>query len=608
MESLPGREVEMKPRFFALSLLTLTVATMAGCSADQSTAPNPNGSRDPERVTASVTGGGSGSGRVTSSPAGIDCSISGGVASGACSSSFDQNSAVTYTATPAAASSFQGWSGACAGTSGCTLTMGTSLGIGANFTTAAPPSNTCTLAMALGTLAPGQTISGALSASDCTLKDGSYADVYKLVVSSSQTVQITMTSSAFDPFLVLYGSDGSVIATDDNSGGGTTARISRAVVAGTYYVGANGPVGATGAYQIALAGVNTDPIVDVVLVSPASVALLVGNTWQFGAVARDGAGNNITGRVFAWTSSDPAIASVSSTGLVTARASGQVIITATTGGKSGQGLVAITNMPPPPPTTASVSVIPSTTGLEVGRSLQFTAQARDANGNVISGKVFSWTSSNSSYATVSANGVVTGIAAGTAIITASVDGRSGSSSVTVTASPASGATLVITNQLIYPINISVNGAVVGSVPAQSTRQTTSTATNIVLSWELVRPTVGGRPVGDPMAGTFNSVPGSTGTINYTVDNLVGSQWYFAPVITNSGGQNWLMGVNMGLTSENRCNCVVNAGTSNVAFGYYRLYSNSNVRAYLQSNGYTGQYFVWTNFTVDRGSGLVSLRY
>jgi hypothetical protein len=253
-----------------------------------------------------------------------------------------------------------------------------------------------------------------------------------------------------------------------------------------------------------------------------------------------------------------------------------------------------------------VSLTPSTTGLEVGRSLQITAQARDANGNVISGKVFTWTSSNSSYATVNANGVVTGIAAGTAIITASVDGRSGTSSVTVTASPASGATLVITNQLIYAINISVNGTVVGSVPAQSTRQTTSTAANIVLSWELVRPTVGGRAIGDPMAGTFNSVPGS-GTINYTVDNLVGSQWYFAPVITNSGSQNWLMGVNMGLTSENRCSCVANAGSSNVGIGYYKFFSNSNVRAYLQSNGYAGEYFYWTNLTVSRGSGVVSLR-
>lgn len=597
----------MKSQFFARSLLAITLATLAGCSADQVTEPNQNANREPERVTASVTVAGSGSGRVTSAPAGIDCMFSSGVASGACSASFEQNSAVTYTATPGAASSFQGWSGACAGTSACTLTMGTSLSVGASFATAAPPANTCTLAMAIGTLAPGQTIAGALSTSDCKLNDGSYADVYKLVVPGNQTVQITLASTAFDPFLVLYGSDGSVIAMDDNSGGGTTARISRAMVAGTYYVAANAPVGANGAYQIALAGVTTDPVVDIVLVSPASVDLLVGNTYQFGAVARDGAGNNIAGKTFTWTSSNPAIASVTSTGLVTARASGQAIITATTAGKSGEGQVTITNVPPPPSTTvASVSLIPSTTSLDIGRSLQFTAQARDANGNVISGKVFTWTSSNSSYATVSANGIVTGIAAGTAIITASVDGRSGSASVTVTAPPASGATLVITNQLLYAINISVNGAVVGSVPAQSTRQTTSTAANIVLSWELVRPTVGGRPIGDPMAGSFTSVAGSTGTVNYTVDNLVGGQWYFAPAITNSGSQNWLMGVNMGLTSENRCNCVVNAGSSNVGLGYYKLFSNSNVRAYLQSNGYTGQYFYWTNFTVSRGSGLVSL--
>jgi uncharacterized protein YqjF (DUF2071 family) len=52
--------------------------------------------------------------------------------------------------------------------------------------------------------------------------------------------------------------------------------------------------------------------------------------------------------------------------------------------------------------------------------------------------------------------------------------------------------------------------------------------------------------------------------------------------------------------------VVNAGTSTVGIGYYKFFSNTNVRAYLQSNGYSGDYFYWTNLTVTRGSGQVSL--
>jgi len=46
-KSPPGQEVEMKSQFFARSLLAITLATLAGCSADQVTEPNQNANRDP---------------------------------------------------------------------------------------------------------------------------------------------------------------------------------------------------------------------------------------------------------------------------------------------------------------------------------------------------------------------------------------------------------------------------------------------------------------------------------------------------------------------------------------------------------------------------------
>ncbi len=53
-----------------------------------------------------------------------------------------------------------------------------------------------------------------------------------------------------------------------------------------------------------------------------------------------------------------------------------------------------------------------------------------------------------------------------------------------------------------------------------------------------------------------------------------------------------MGVNMGLTAQNLCFCTVGAFQGNIAIGYYRLYSNSNVRAYRNGSNYTGPYVYW----------------
>ncbi len=82
---------------------------------------------------------------------------------------------------------------------------------------------------------------------------------------------------------------------------------------------------------------------------------------------------------------------------------------------------------------ASVTVTPVTASLVVGGTIPFSAVARDANNNVVSGQTFTWNSSNAAVASVDNNGVVTGEATGNATITASIGSIvSGPSSVTVT--------------------------------------------------------------------------------------------------------------------------------------------------------------------------------
>lgn len=78
--------------------------------------------------TLTVTKAGTGSGSVTSSPAGIDCGS-------ACAAAFVSGTAVTLTATPAAGSTFTGWSGGgCSGTGTCTVTLTADTTVTATFT------------------------------------------------------------------------------------------------------------------------------------------------------------------------------------------------------------------------------------------------------------------------------------------------------------------------------------------------------------------------------------------------------------------------------------------------------------------------------------------
>ena len=85
---------------------------------------------------------------------------------------------------------------------------------------------------------------------------------------------------------------------------------------------------------------------------------------------------------------------------------------------------------PDPTVVAQVSVTPSTGTVDVGESLQFQALVTNAQGAALSDPV-SWSSSPTSVATVNPSGLVTGRAQGTATITASAGGRSGSASITV---------------------------------------------------------------------------------------------------------------------------------------------------------------------------------
>ncbi len=204
-------------------------------------------------------------------------------------------------------------------------------------------------------------------------------------------------------------------------------RSEQATVSALANVGVYAIVGSVTVCNFALAPWAPPPVA-AMTVSPAAASLLVGATQQLAAVTRDAAGNVLSGRAVTWASSSPGNATVSASGLVTGVAAGSATITATSEGQSGNAAVAVNPVP-----VASVAVSPDSAAVLVGQTLQLTATPLDASGNSLSGRTVTWTTSNSALATVSPTGLVTGVAAGSATITATSEGQSGTAALTVTA-------------------------------------------------------------------------------------------------------------------------------------------------------------------------------
>jgi hypothetical protein len=126
----------------SLRLLTGAGCTLAGLAAlallhgcqDTPEPAEPSLATTVIQKTLTVSGGGSGSGVVTSSPAGINCTITAGVAAATgCKARFDKGVTVTQTAAPRAGHSFLTWQLYCTGTDPCRVPMTSNRSVRARF-------------------------------------------------------------------------------------------------------------------------------------------------------------------------------------------------------------------------------------------------------------------------------------------------------------------------------------------------------------------------------------------------------------------------------------------------------------------------------------------
>ncbi len=186
-------------------------------------------------------------------------------------------------------------------------------------------------------------------------------------------------------------------------------------------------VTATSGEASAFAAVTVMQVVGSVVVTPAADTLLVGDTLRLVPEAFDVNAHPVAGAAFSWSSSDPAVATVDTAGLLTGVRPGGATITATSGGTGGHMELLVSA---PVPTT--IQVRPDSVRLEaLGDTVRLSAELYDQLGRAIEGAGVSWSSGDEAVAIVDSVGLVVATGVGTTRVAASAGAASGVAAVSV---------------------------------------------------------------------------------------------------------------------------------------------------------------------------------
>jgi hypothetical protein len=169
-----------------------------------------------------------------------------------------------------------------------------------------------------------------------------------------------------------------------------------------------------------ISSVRVSPSVDTIFV-PDSIR--DSDRITFSAIATGKNGSALPTVTFTWSTSNPQIATVDSSGVVTPLALGVVEVSAAAD-KIGRATLVIL------PAAMSVSISPSVDTIQVSLpivsardTVRLQASARDLTGGLLGGVAFSWSSSSPSVATVDETGLVHAVATGSTTIRASASGH-----------------------------------------------------------------------------------------------------------------------------------------------------------------------------------------
>lgn len=171
--------------------------------------------------------------------------------------------------------------------------------------------------------------------------------------------------------------------------------------------------------------------VGTVTLTPTSLALFRLEQRQLTLTSTDSTGATITnyqGRQVVFQSTNLPVAQVSAAGVVFAADTGTANITATVDAVTSFPVGVTVKLVP----VNNITVSPNPATVQCGFTQPFNAILRDANGNILGGRPVTWTSSDTTKATITAAGVLTGVATGTLTVTATAEGVLGTAAVTIT--------------------------------------------------------------------------------------------------------------------------------------------------------------------------------
>ena len=145
------------------------------------------------------------------------------------------------------------------------------------------------------------------------------------------------------------------------------------------------------------------PVATTITISPGTATFAsIGETVQLSATVQDQHGDDMTDVSVTWTSRDPAVATVTSAGLVTAAGNGTTTVEAAVGEAAATATMTTEQQPAEVRVSSALDTL-----VAIEDTVRLSAEAFDANGHPVEAAVFTWASDDEAVLTVDATGLVT---------------------------------------------------------------------------------------------------------------------------------------------------------------------------------------------------------
>ena len=279
-------------------------------------------------------------------------------------------------------------------------------------------------------------------------------------INNGETLQLTATVSPSNTTnkTVTWTSSNNSVATVSSNGFVTAKSAGTATITATTADGSN---------LSASCQITVNQLVTSITLSKSSATIVVDRTLQLTYTVTP---SNATNKAVTWTSSDPAVATVSTGGLVTTKSVGTTTITATT--VDGSDLSASCQVTVTPQLATGVTLSQTTANMLIENTLQLTATVSPDN---TTDKTVTWSSSNTAVVTVSSTGLVTAKSVGNATITVTTaDGSNKSATCQVTVNPR-----LVTGITLNKTTATLNN---GETVQLTATVTPGNATNPAVTW------------------------------------------------------------------------------------------------------------------------------